>query len=753
VNRSSKGIVTLLLTLLLAVCFSSFSLAESTGLVTSITVEGNVRVSERSIINRLLLKVGDPFNEPLLTPSVKALYRLGTFSRVAIDDQPSESGVALVVRVAERPMVTGVDIEGTEAIAENDLKSVLSMKTFSFYDPARTGAEIESLKSHYRAQGFHKVEVTAGKESEEKGVRLMYTVVEGEKTLITEIDVVGNREFTNHEITRVMAIKEVGPLSFMGAAGGFDENLVRDDLQRIKLLYMEKGYLDIQVSAPEISLHPDGSGLYVKLIIREGPQYRVGAIRYSGEWDELPDFVRSQPVLKEGDIFTRSLVVGDVQMLANSFRDRGHARARVEPLVEPDPASGRINLDLVLTKGPLVKVRWVEITGNYKTRDYVIRREMKIVEGDLFDQSKLDNSTRQVRSLGFFNGVNISVRDVDETNVDILVRVEEGSAGSFSAGMAYSSVDGLVGTLQLALTNFMGRGQRLNLDTELGGDVSTYTISFTEPRVFSGDYSLGADLLDKTRNYDEYSQDNRGGSVRVGYRFSDHSSASVKYKYLDYKVYDVAEDSSIFIQEQEGESTTSSLTLSYAYSAVDYPPDPTDGYRLSFSTEVAGGVLGGTNNFIRNRAEGSYFMPLSEKLVGSAHLELGSINAFDASGIPITERFFMGGLYSLRGFHHRSVGPEEDGEPVGGTKSLLLNLETTYPLMEDTGIKGVLFVDTGYVWADEEDVSLGDLRTGAGFGFRWSSPMGLLRLEWGFNLDLEPDETQPGWEFSIGNIF
>ncbi len=721
--------------------------------IREIRVEGNQRVDAASIERTLSLAVGDPLVDVLVTRSVKDLYRLGTFSRVSIDEEVAGEGAILTVRVEEYPMVRRVVISGNHEVAEIDLKKVLKLKAFSFADLSAIPGDIEAIKGVYRTSGYHGTTVTSRLEEVEKGVIVNYLVEESEKTLIREVDIIGNRTLDDHEVRKVMQTKEIGPLSFMSDAGGYDDLLVSDDLTRIQLLYMEKGFLDIVVHEPEVGLHPDGDGLYISVKVEEGPQYSLGSVRYTGDWDGPPEFTRAEPELKMGDTFARSLLFKDLKMYADSYRDQGYAWARIEPLFNRDPAAGVVNLDLVLDRGPLVHIRWIHVSGNMKTRDYVLRREMRLIEGDLYSQKKLDDSKRFIRGLGFFSNVEVRPTDVGNGLADIYITVEEGMAGSLSAGAAFSSVSGLVGTLQLSLGNFSGRGQRLNLNLEAGGDSSTYSISFSEPRLFSGVFSLGVELFSQTNEYSQYSQDSRGGSVRLGYRLNDFSSLSARYKYVNYDVYDIALDASVLIIEQEGDSTTSSIRLGYNYDTRDFPMDPREGLKLSLSTEFAGGPLGGTNDFVRYQAEGSLYNPIVGDLIGLAHLELGVVESYGGGEIPVTERFFMGGLYTIRGFEYRKVGPLEDGEPVGGTKSILMNLEATYPLIKDANIKGVLFLDGGNVWSEDDKVEMRDLRFGAGFGFRWSAPIGLLRLEWGFNLDPKPDEEQPGWEFSIGTLF
>ena len=741
------------LVIVCAVLYFGPALSHAAPVITDIRIEGNQRVDSSSIMRALSLGVGDPFSDSLLTLSVRSLFRLEVFSRVSIEEETSENGVALVVRVTEFPMVRRIQFNGRESVEEIELKKVLKIKVFSFADPGKLRGEIKALEGVYSAAGYHGTMITSEIQATEKGVVIIYTVKESEKSLIREVDIIGNRHIDDRVIKKIMMNREIGPLSFISASGGYDAKGAADDLQRIQFLYMEDGFLDIEVNEPEISIHPEGQGLYLSLRVEEGPQYTLGEVRFSGDWQEPPEHLRREPIVKIGDIFVRSKVMNDLRMYEDSYRDQGYAWCRIEPLFERDPDKGEVSLNLVLKKGPLVHIRWIHVSGNNKTRDYVIRREMRLMEGDLFDQKKLDDSKRFVRGMGFFSSVDIRTVKVGENLADIHVRVEEGSAGSLSAGASFSSQSGMVGTLQLSLGNFSGRGQKLNLSLEAGGDTSTYSISFSEPRLFSGVFSFGLDLFDRTNIYSEYSQDSDGGSVRIGYRLSDFSSLSARYRYVTYDVYDIDLDASNLIKEQEGISVTSSMRLGYIYDTRDFPMDPREGMKLRLSTEVAGGALGGTNDFIRYQVEGSFFKPLIGDLIGLAHLEVGLISAFGGDEIPVTERYFMGGLYTLRGFEYRMVGPLEDGEPVGGTRSFLMNFEATYPLIKDANIKSVLFLDAGNVWAEDEDVNAGDLRYGAGFGFRWAAPIGLLRLEWGFNLDPKPDEEQPGWEFSIGTLF
>ncbi len=721
--------------------------------IVSLDIEGCLRVDPSSVEGALGWKIGDPWSPDMATKGVKAIYGMGMFSRVRIDDQETDGGVAVKVTVKEYPMIIGVSVTGNHALDQSELKKKLTLRSFGFYDPARLKTNEEIIRDAYRKKGYYDAEVHGDIEESGKGVKIIFSVKENDKTYVREIDILGNRALDDRKVLSVVQAKELGPLSWISGSDVLDRALIDDDLKRIHLLYLDNGYLDVEVTGPEVRVHPEG-GLYVSIRVSEGDRYTIGKLLFSGDWKGVPEFRRSEMEEKSGDIFKRSTLLDDIRMLENSYRDQGYAWAKIDPRMTKSSRKGILDIDLHLTRGPLVRIRRINITGNIKTRDYVVRREVRLAEGELFSQKKLDDSRRFIRALGFFGKVSVRVEKVGDNEADIQIKVEESSSGTLSAGMAYSSVDGLVGTLQLAQGNFSGRGQQAKLNMELGSGSNTYSISFTEPRLFSGNYSLSLDLFNTSKDYTNYTQDSNGGGIRVGYRYSDFSSLQVSYKRVKYNVYNVGTSASNLIKEQEGGSTTSSVALSYRYDSRDIPMDPSNGFFFRISSEVAGGGLGGTNDFLRNSAQASYFKPIYGDLIGSVHAEVGIINPYDGDTVPVSERFFMGGLYSLRGFNPREVGPlDENGDPLGGNRSFLTNFEASYPLIPEAGIKGILFLDMGNVWGVGEKPGLNDLRAGAGFGFHWVSPVGLLRLELGFNLDPKPGEVQPGWQFSVGALF
>ena len=751
-HRTFAPIMTIFLVLGLLISVGSANAAAGKTIV-SLDIKGNSRVDSSSIEAALGWKTGDPWNPDMATTGVKDVFDMGMFSRVGIDDRETDGGFAVKVTVREYPMIIGVSVTGSDALDQSELKKKLTLRSFGFYDPSRLKKNEKIIRDAYRDKGYFNAEVHGAVKESGKGVKITFSVKENHKTYVREIDILGNRALSDKEILSVVQAKELGPLSWISDSAVLNQALIDDDLKRIHLLYLEKGYLDIEVTGPEVRVHPEG-GLYVSIRVSEGDRYNIGKLIFSGDWKGIPEFRRGEMEENSGDIFSRSALLGDIRMLENSYRDQGYAWAKIDPRMTKSTQKGIMDIDLRLSRGPLVRIRRINITGNVKTRDYVVRREVRLVEGKLFSQKKLDDSRRFIRALGFFGKMSITLKDVGDGEADVDIKLGETSSGTLSAGMAYSSVDGLVGTLQLAQGNFFGRGQQAKLNMEIGSNTNTYSVSFTEPRVFSGHYSLSLDLFNTSKDYTNYTQDSKGGGIRVGYRYSDFSSIQLSYRRAKYNVFNVGASASNLIREQEGESTTSAVAISYKYDSRDHPLNPHSGFYFRLSSEVAGGSLGGTNDFFRNRVQASYFKPIYGDLIGSVHTELGIINPYNGDTVPVSERFFMGGLNSLRGFHPRDVGPlDENGDPLGGNRSFLSNIEASYPLMPEAGIKGILFLDVGNVWGADEKPAVADLRADAGFGFHWTSPVGLLRLELGFNLDPRPGELQPGWQFSVGTLF
>ena len=405
-----------------------------------------------------------------------------------------------------------------------------------------------------------------------------------------------------------------------------------------------------------------------------------------------------------------------------------------------------------IEQGPQVSVERINITGNTKTRDKVIRREMKLVEGDLFNATKMARSKARINNLGFFEAVDIkTLAGSEDSLMNINVEVKERPTGTFSVGAGYSSVDGFVMQGSVTQENFLGRGWRMNLAASLGGDSTTYQLGLTDPYFLDTRWTLGFDVYQTDREWDDFSEKSQGIALKAGHPIGEYSRFLSIYRYEEKDIYDVDPLASNDIKDEEGKSTLSSITNTYNYNTTDNRLDPSKGLAFEASWELAG--LGGTQKFSKYILDARHFWPWRWGTVFSVHGQIGYVHSLNDEDVPIEERFFLGGIYTIRGFDSREVGPrDENGDYTGAEKQSYFNFEYIFPLVKEANLKGVIFFDVGNAWGDNEDF-FSSWRYSTGAGVRWNSPLGPLRLEWGYNLDPESYEDNSRLDFTIGRFF
>jgi outer membrane protein insertion porin family len=454
-----------------------------------------------------------------------------------------------------------------------------------------------------------------------------------------------------------------------------------------------------------------------------------------------------------GEIFNREHVRDALSRLTDLYADQGYAFVDVNPITIAHKDQPLVDLTFEIRKGSKVYFERINILGNTKTRDRVIRRDLGMVEGELYSLTAMKRTRDQLNALGYFKEVNVNTQkgSADDKMV-VNVKVEEGPTGSFSAGVGYSSIDKLVALLSVSQNNLFGWGHRVVAQTQLGAISRYFNLSYIEPRLFDTQVLAGADAFNTYRDYDDYSVKRTGGLVRIGVPLFEAVRATLHYKYEVVDVYNILEGSSIIITDQEGESTTSSVGLLFRRDNRNHRFDPTAGSDNYFSVEYAGGVLGGTNEFTKYVANSAWFYTPFYSLTFSARGQIGYITG---DPIPLYERFRLGGIYTVRGFETWSIGPKDPatGEVIGGDKMLLFNVEMIFPISKEINLKGLIFFDAGNAWDVGEPYMLDDLRMSVGGGIRWMSPVGPLRLEWGYNLDPREGEKSSAWDFTIGGFF
>lgn len=737
-----------------------------------VLIQGNQRVDPAAIHAVIRVKPQEPVSLEQIDRDVRAIFELGRFEDVTARVEERDGVKVLVYQVKERPLVRQIRIEGNKEIKDEKLRSLVTLKPPDIYSPPQVGRSVEAIHKAYEEEGYYAAEVTSEVEINDRNeATVTFRVKEGEKVLIDTIRFEGNTVFTDRELRKVMETKERWFLSWITGRGTYREEMLQNDLEIIADQYFNKGHIRVRVKQPQLTLTADQKYMDVLIEIDEGEQFRVGRVDVQGDLLKSREDLLALTKLREGDIFSREKLRQSIFALNDLYADQGYAYVNVSPLTQIDPEQRLVDLVYDIEQGIQVQIERIRISGNTKTRDKVIRREMKLVEGDLYSSSQLKESRRRINNLGFFEEVKVNTsKGIDEAHMDIDVEVKERPTGTFTLGFGYSSVDGVVGQGSVQQDNFLGRAWKLNLAGSYGGKATTYQVGILEPYFLDTQLSLGFDAYNTRREWTEFTKKTTGGDIKGGYPVTENSRVFFIYKYEEKEIFDVDPEASFLIREQEGTSTLSSLFGSWTLNTTDYRIDPSKGFVTQLSAEFAG--LGGTEKFAKYVADHRHFWPFKWGTVFSAHGQVGYIQEIGNRDIPIDERFFLGGLNTIRGFKTREVGPRvrrvttvvdpltgavtsvagDDFDFIGGDKEAFFNFEYIFPLLKEMGLKGVVFFDTGNAWGEDEDF-FSDLRYSTGFGIRWLSPMGPLRLEWGYNLDPEEDEARSDFQFSVGKFF
>lgn len=765
-RRICRGVVhpfrTSIAVVLICSLLSPGFVAADSEVVTDIVVTGNQSRETAAILPLLKSKVGSPYTVDAVNEDVKTIYKLGFFQDVRVETMRTDKGVSLLFVVSEKPYVTEIRVTGNKEITRDKIIAAMDLKTKGVFSTGALGKSVRQVKKLYTDEGYYLADVT---EKTEKvgtnGIRVHLTISEGSKVLIRKIRFEGAKVFSARKIRKQMQTKEKSFLSWITGAGTYKEDVLAADVNRIGDLYFNNGYINVKVGEPKVSLLPDRSGLEVVIGITEGEQFRTGDIDFKGELLETTEVLKGKVKLEKGLVFSREVLRGDVQTLTDLYGDKGYAFANINPLTRLDLAQKRVHITFDMEKGEKVFIERINISGNTKTRDKVIRREFKLAEGDQYSVSALKRTKQNLANLGFFEEATIAPAKGSASNKLVLnTEVKEKSTSQFSIGGGYSSSGGLIGQASVQQTNFLGLGLKGTLSASLGGKTQLYNIGLTDPYFLDSNWTLGFDLYRSEREYEDYSRRVTGFDLKGGYRFSDTLSTYWMYKYEVKKLYDLSdalEANPALLTSTSG--SMGSLYASVSLDTTDYRLDPTRGYTGMFSAEYAG--LGGNQRFTRFIGQSSVFFSLPWETVLSLRGELGYIMK-NGKEIPIDEKFYLGGINTLRGFSSRTVCPVEyvvvDGVNtpvyVGGVKEAVFNIDYVFPIIKEAGLKGVVFFDAGNSYGEGQQF-FSNMLMSYGAGVRWYSPMGPLRLEYGIPLNPRDGIDKKGgrFEFSIGGFF
>ena len=763
--------------------------------VKEVKVEGNRRVEKDAVLAAISEKAGAVYDPKKVASDVKALMKLGFFSDVAVSIEGDERAPVLVYRVAERPTVHEGRISGNHALSKDDLKDTVGIKEGAFLDVAQVQRDVKKIQEKYVEKGYFLANVTHRlDERADNQVDVVYVVDEHAKVEVKEVRFIGNAHVSSDDLAGVMQTRVGGYLAFLSGAGTYREEALQRDVQALQAAYLDRGYVTVKIGQPAVGISPDKRFIYVTIPIEEGERYRIGEVKFSGQLLGEEAKLRKITRTAKGQWFSRATVAADLFAMGDVYKDLGHAYANVSPLTNPDPRTRVLDLTFEVEPGPVVSFERIEVIGNDKTRDKVIRRELRIYEGERFSGTGMRQSKQRVNALGFFETVEITTKPGSgEDKVVAQVEVKERPTGTFQLGAGYSSYEHFILTGQISQQNFFGWGQTLSLQVQWSTIRQLGQIQFVDPYFMDTRWTFAFDLYMTEATYTTFTRRSAGGSMTWGYElaglapwwsFARHLEDLRLFATYTNERVDVSASTLVTTQDERlGSGTTSSLRLSLQMDKRDNRLFPSRGFYASISAEVAPPVLApealfgrDVNLFTRYALDLRGYYPIGLGLIARARATFGLVRDWDREHrVPISERYYVGGINSVRGYRYLSISPEEPvpaGTSIesgtrllakGGDKQAIVNLEIEFPLFQSVGIRGVVFADGGNAFAagkySDPAVSL-SLYKSWGFGFRWFSPIGPLRFEWGFPLDRRKDpvtgqyiDGRTDFQFTIGNFF
>ncbi|MFA5072399.1 MAG: outer membrane protein assembly factor BamA [Nitrospirota bacterium] len=757
--------------ILLLICFYAFPAWAETAKVTLIEVQGNKRIETGTILAKIKTQEGKVFSPTLIKEDIRALYQLGHFEDVQVRTEGFEQGLKVIFSVKEKPLIREIVFQGNDELSDETLKEGLTLLPRTAVNLQLVNETADKLRLKYQDKGYYEAIVVPVITEPQPGERIVtFYIEEGEKVKLSDVIITGNEALSSREIKKALKNGEWWIFSFLGHSGTLRTDELKDDIETIKNLYYNKGYIQVQVEEPVIAFKNPlkRNKLVLRFNIKEGDQFRIGSITFKGNSIISTDELAKEVLLKPGDIFSRETLRQDVARIMDRYDSIARPFADVAPQFNIDSARKIVALTMEIQEGGEVRIGRIDITGNNKTRDKVIRREMRIDEGDLYSKNALKRSHERLTNLNFFETIDIvPERKQQEPVLDLNVKVKEKSTGSISVGGGYSTVDHVSGILDFTQGNLFGRGQVIKLKAQLAtaGTTQQYVLSFMEPYLFDKPIWGRVDLYNQNVLYDGYDIKSTGGGLSIGKSLGEYLSASFRYG-LDISKFKLSTENSDVppnellnqINDYGTRIMKSALSGNIAWDSRDFYLDPKSGSRYNFFVEYAGGPLGGDPTFYKTTLDAAWFYPLFWDTVFMLRGRFGYMESLISKPVPLGERFFVGGPGTVRGFKYGGAGPIEasTGDRLGGTKQLLFNAEYNFPIVPSLRLKGVLFYDIGRAfWTTEqrEAVKFSELAHSAGWGLWWLSPMGPIKIEFGYALKKRDTDQLSVFDFSIGAMF
>lgn len=741
--------------------------------VDAIEFEGNRKVESEAILEKLSTRSDMMLDNYLLRKDLSRIYDMKYFEEVEAYHKITAAKNILLFKLKEKPIISKISFEGNDEINDDDLKEQVKTKEFNILDISTLKNDVLLLQKHYEEKGYF-LALASYKISENVNgsVDVTFNIKEWDKVRVKKITFLGSKAIPDEELKNFMQTREESYFSFLSGSGNFKEMNFQTDVERLKYFYKTRGYLQINIQNPEVTASEDKKWIFITVRLQEGPQFTVNNISFNGELLFTEAEMMEKLKMKSGEIYNEENLRQDIQTLTEMYQDKGYAFANVLRTLEIVPGENKVDVVFSFEKGVIAYFGKITMKGNTKTRDKVLRRELRIHEGEMYSGSKLRISKENVNRLGFFQPesviFNTITRKGTDNILDVEISIKERPTGQISLGAGYSTATKGFVQASVAQNNFRGMGQNINLNLSYSNRQQIYNVGFTEPYLFDTKWTAGADYY-QTLSYfiRSFAYRKHGADVRVGHPIYEYTRLFLTYRYEDNKVMNVI-NSGIDPADENG--SASSLQASVIRDRRNNIFEPSNGYYASSSLEYTG--LGGTMRWMKGELEGRYYKALWGDLVLRSRMTASQLFKTTDRNIPRVEKFSMGGARNMRGFNLEDIGPRrlatntETGAPqvfnFGGLFSLLGTVEFEHPIVKEAGLKWVVFYDAGNVYETrigaDNDYSL---RSDYGFGFRWFSPIGVLRFEFGFPVNPRKDrggkkgdnEASNQFNFDIGQLF
>ncbi len=724
--------------------------------VAKVEAIGNERIDKGVVYNAVKTKEGDLYDPGKVGEDLKNIYKTGFFSDVMVDVKDTDKGKVVTFIVVERPPISAIYIAGNKKVKTADIRDKLKIKSGTVINIEKVKESVEEIKKLYAGKGYYAAKVTyeidtgVGYKAE-----LRFVIEEPQRAYVRKVTFTGNKHLKSSQLKHAMRTREKGWLSWVTGSGILDEETLEEDRKNVEAYYHDNGYVRVKVGVPDVLISSDGKAISIAIDIQEGDLHKISTIEFKGDVVFDQQEVRKKLKSKPGSTFKASQFQADVTTLTDLYQDKGYAFVDVAPFTVVDDLDKTVAVTFDIAKGSEVYFNRINIVGNVKTGDKVIRRELRFAEGDLYSSKNLKLTKRRLRNTTFFKSEELKTIKTDEPDkVNLDVIVEEKPTGTLSVGLGYSTYEKIIYTGSISQANIFGTGNAAYLTASISSIAKLYNLSFIQPYTFDKNFSTTYNIFNTQRIFSTYDYKGSGGGITVSRPLTEFIRGSLGYRLQKITVYNIESDAGSFIQQQFGTSVTSAVSASLVRNTIDDILNPSRGSIATAMVEVAGGAFGGDNKFVKSILSYGKYIPFYWDTTFFLRGTAGNITSYGGTTVPVFERFFVGGIQSMRGFQYGAAGPLDPvtGDVIGGLNELYFNAEWIFPVFKPAGLKGFLFFDYGKGF-DGTSGFFQSLRPAAGFGLRWFSPMGPITVELGFNLDKKPGEKSNVFDFSMGRPF